>query len=122
MRTTKAKPPPEPALAPVEHEPLTRSDEALSRWHSAPGNREELAQLLKNPTLSLALSTLQVLAEIQPNNSTDVTALALSFKRAEGYQTLLNNLRALAVPPPSKPKKMPEQFSHLTQTTTTTNS
>ena len=119
MRTTKAKPQPEPMLAPpVEHEPLTSAAEALARWHSAPGNREALAKLLKDPTLSLALSTLQVLAQIEPNNVTDVTALALGFKRAEGYQVLLNNLRSLAQPPPQKAKKLPEPFSHITSQTT----
>lgn len=104
---------------PVEHVPLTRAGEALARWHATPGNRETLASLLQDPTLSLALSTLQVLAQVQPNSSTDLTALALAFKRAEGYQSLLNDLRALAQPPPSKPKGPPEQFSHLAKITET---
>ena len=104
---------------PVEHEPLTRASEALARWHATPCNRETLATLLRDPTLSLAISTLQVVAQVEPNNSTDVTALALAFKRAEGYQALLNDLRALAQPPPSKPKRLPEQFSHLSRQTET---
>jgi hypothetical protein len=105
---------------PIEHEPLTRVEEAIAIWHKTPGNRQALAALLRDPVLSLALSTLQVAAQVVPNKSADLTLLALAMKRAEGYQECLNDLRRLADSPATRPRRMPEQFSYLTQTATTT--